>query len=497
MVRTRRQGSKASMILLTLIVAAAPWSGTSLFAEVTPSSMFGDHMVLQRGMAVPVWGRADPGESVTVSFAGQDVSTKADAEGRWKLALSELKASAEGRILTIKGKDELQFKDVLVGEVWICSGQSNMQYGWGKESHPMYNWGVATNVSALAEDARKKPIRNYHVPVNVSFEPEENCKGSWAADVTGSAVACGFSHYLHEALKVPVAVIVTCWGSSSIEGWTPLDMTNELPYFKEVMTSFQNSEQAQSRVRGAIERGIRHGFVFVRKQPNLLYNAMLHPVIPYACRGMVWYHGEANAGRPAEYAKSLPAWLKRLRKGWGRDDFHLLAVMLPGYGADDGRPDNKSWAQFREAQMKVLELPHTSVANTIDLGDAKNIHPSDKAPISKRLALLARRDVCGEKILGQGPTYKGFSVNGDQMVIEFTYADGLKTNDGNSPTGFWLGDTEGSWHPATATIEDSTIVLKSDAVKKPTVCRYAFCGKPDVNLANKDNLPAYPFRTDE
>jgi len=273
-------------------------------------------------------------------------------------------------------------------------------------------------------------------------------------------------------------------------------MTEELPHFKEIMKTFQESEETQARVKAAIEKGIRHGFVFVRKQPNLLYNAMLHPVIPYACRGMVWYQGEANASKPEEYAKSLPAWLKRLRKEWGSDDFCLLVVMLPGYGNDRDIPSPRSWAWFREAQMKVLEMPGTSIVNTIDLGDVKNIHPPDKAPICKRLALLARKDVYNEKINAQGPVYKKSSVDGNRMAIEFNNAEGLKTTDGAAPKGFWLSDKEGNWHSAEAVIEDQKVILTSKDLNAPAFCRYAFAGKPDVNLVNSEGLPAYPFRTD-
>lgn len=290
-------------------------------------------------------------------------------------------------------------------------------------------------------------------------------------------------------------MIVTCWGSSSIEGWMPRDMTEQLPHFKEMLDRLDNSERARARIDAAIKKGIRPGFVFVRKQVNLLYNAMLHPVIPYASRGMVWYQGEANDKKPDEYAQSLPLWMKRLRQGWGREDFHFLVVMLPGYGADDGRPDAKSWAWFREAQMKALAPPHTSVANTIDLGDVKNIHPPDKAPICERLALLARRDVYGEKIPAAGPRLKSFTVKGNQMLIEFD--QGVKTRDGKPPTGFWLADKDGAWKQATATIEGDKVALQAKGIKMPAACRYAFSGKPDRNLANDTGLPAYPFRTDE
>jgi len=482
---------------MLLLVCAASTGATDL----KMGSLFQNHMVLQRAMPVPVWGSSAPGTKITIAFAGQTKSSIAGKDGKWMVKFDPMPASCEGRTMKITSSttdaQPLTLTDVLVGEVWICSGQSNMQYGWGKESLPMYNWGGDPVLAALAEDARKKPIRNFSVPTNVSFTPNEECKGKWSTDISGSAVAFGFSYYLQKALDVPVAVIVSCWGSSSIEGWMPLDMTQQLPHYKKMMDDFQASDKAKSRVSAAMKKGIRHGMVFVRKQPNLLYNAMLHPVIPYACRGMVWYQGEANAGKPEEYARSLPLWTKRLRKGWGSDDFHLLVVMLPGYGAVDGRPDAKSWALFRDTQMQILKLPHTSVANTIDLGDPKNIHPADKAPLCERLALLACRDVNGLKVVAQGPTYKDFSVKGNAAVISFSHAQGFKTTDGKLPTGFWLADADQQWYPATAAIDGNSVILKADGLSKPVACRYAFTGKPTVNLVNGAKLPAYPFRSDD
>ena len=406
--------------------------------------------------------------------------------------------------MTISGNNKVVFSDVLVGEVWICSGQSNMQFGWGDKSNPYHSFGAVRELKALIPEAKRKDIRSYSVPTYVSMTPEKNCKGKWSTGPSGSAVAFGFSYYLNQKLNVPVAVITTCWGSSKIEGWMPLDMTEKLPHYKKMMASFAVKDKA--KVIALIEKGKNSGKdaagwtkkdnVYARQQPNILYNAMMNPLVPFACRGLVWYQGEANSKKPKEYAQSLPLWVKRLRKAWGRDDFHFLAVMLPGYGRDNGRPDSKSWAMFREVQQKVLQLPATGVVNTIDLGNARNIHPSDKGPICERLALMARRDVHGEKIMGQGPKYKSFTVSNGQMVIEFSHADGLKTKDGTAPTGFWLADKEGSWHQAKASIKGSTIILKADSVKKPVACRYAFCGKPEVNLVNSENLPTYPFRTD-
>ncbi|MDT8390730.1 MAG: sialate O-acetylesterase [Lentisphaeria bacterium] len=448
-------------------------------------------------MPVPVWGDAAPGETITIAFAGHTVAAQADKSGRWTAELPALEASAEGRPMTIQGRTKIVYQDVLVGEVWVCSGQSNMQYGWGTESdYPMYNWGGDPDLARLVDDARTRPIRCFHVPVDASFSPKANCRGKWSTSLSGSAVAFGFSYYLQKALDVPVAVIVTSWGSSSIEGWMPLDMVEQLPHFKAMMEQLLTLPSV-TRVNRAIEMGVRPGFVWLRKRPNLLYNAMLYPVIPFACRGFLWYQGEANAAEPDLYARTLPLWVTRLRKEWGRDELHFMAVMLPGFGKDSGRPDAQSWAWFRDAQLNVLELPDTSVVNTVDLGDATNIHPADKEPICRRAALLARQEVYNHPVLGQGPVLRKFAVEQNAFIIEFDNADGLHTTDGEAPKGFWLAGANGEWVPATAAIQDSTIVLAADNVPDPMACRYAFCGTPEVNLVNGEGLPAFPFKTDD
>ncbi|MFU8893936.1 MAG: sialate O-acetylesterase [Luteolibacter sp.] len=483
---------KSLTLLLTLVCTLQASAGLTL------SPMFGDHMVLQRDMPVPVWGMATPGDPVTVRFAGKEVHTRTADDGRWMLHLPAMPASAEGREFIVESKQTTtSFQDVLVGEVWICSGQSNMQYGWGKQSQARYNWGGDADLPKLAESAVNLPIRSFEVPPNVAFTPIAECAAKWSTNLPGSAVAFGFSYHLHKALDVPVAVIVTCWGSSYIEGWMPIELTAQLPHFKEIMDRFQQSEPARARVESAMEKGIRDGMTFVRRQPNILYNAMLHPLIPYGCRGIVWYQGEANSDQPELYAASLPAWIGELRNRWNRDDLHILAVMLPGYGEDKGPADPKSWAWFREAQAKGLEkIPHATLINTIDLSDAKDIHPPDKAPISERLALIARHDIHGEIITARGPIYQKHHIDGSTFTVTFDHAGGLTTKDDNPPAGFWLAGADQQWHSATATIQANTIQLTSPQVPAPVACRYAFSNTPTVNLINKAGLPAAPFRTD-
>ena len=373
-----------------------------------------------------------------------------------------------------------------------------MQYGWGNQSQARYNWGGDADLAKLAESAANLPIRCFEVPPNVSFTPTQETSGRWSTNLPGSAVAFGFSFQLHKALDVPVAVIVTCWGSSSIEGWMPIELAAELPHFKKIMDDFQRSEPTRTRIEAAMKMGIRDGMVFVRKQPNILYNAMLHPVIPYGCRGLIWYQGEANTQQPESYAASLPVWIRELRKRWDRDDLHVLGVMLPGHGEDKGVSDPSSWAWFREAQAKGLDLPRAALVNTIDLGDAKNIHPADKAPITERLSLLARRDIHGESALpARGPTFRKHGIEGQVFMVEFDHADGLKTKDGNPPAGFWLAGEDRQWFPARALIRGTGVEIRAAQVANPVACRYAFSNTPAVNLINGSGLPAAPFRTDD
>ena len=384
----------------------------------------------------------------------------------------------------------------------MCSGQSNMQLGYG---------GIP-ELKELFPKAQELPIRHFAVTTFVSFEPLENPRGGWSTQPPSSAVAFGMSYHLQQQLDVPVAVIQTCWGSSSIEGWMPLDLTEKLPHFAAAMKTFEANDRAKvaglladakTHPRGAPGCWARADNIYLRTRPNILYNAMLHPVAPYATRGLVWYQGEANAGKPDAYAQSLPTWVSRIREHWGQDKFHFMAVMLPRFGRlfggenkDPAYPDNFSWAWFREAQMKVLSLPNTAVANTIDLGDSKNIHPKDKGPIGERLALLAAREANGKKVVAHGPAIRDVVFENGAATVTFQHAAGLRTTDDKPPRAFWVAGADKQWHGAEATIRGETVHLTSSKVKEPVAVRYAFAGFPKVNLLNGAGLPAMPFRTD-
>ena len=490
------------------------------------ASVFTDHMVLQRGMPVPVWGWAEPGRSVTVEVGGVSATAKAEASGRWQCELPALKVQKEPvELVVTDGETTLRLQDVLVGEVWICFGQSNMDMGTG----------YVPEIQQMADKARKEqlPIRNYMVPHGIAFEEQSRCEGVWRKGPPGSAVAAVFAIRLYQASGVPVGIVQAAWGSSWLEGWMPASLGEQLPEFKKRMEQnekdraileqiialaqenpdhqikkYSNDPEEEKKLKA--QYGLGHNWnanVYARTRANMLYNAMLHPLIPMACRGMVYYQGEANSETYEDmvaYRKSQALWLKELRKRWHQPNLFFISIMLPGYGqtlasgphqGDLNAPDTHSWAILRDSQLGILALPHTAVVNTIDLGEAKNIHPHDKIPVGERAARVALRETLGEKDLeAYGPMLEKAERRNDQLVLSFQHAEGLKTTDGKPPKGFWITEDLKEWIPAKAELRGTKVVISLPKGYKFKQLRYAYAAKPDVNLINKAGLPAYPFK---
>lgn len=477
-------------------------------------SLICDHMILQRQQQVPIWGTASPKEEITVSFDGQNKKTQAGKDGNWMVKLDPLETSKVGRELIVSGNTRIVISDVVVGEVWICSGQSNMQFG----------------VSAVPEAKSLIPfaknIRSFEVKRTVSLEESEDVSGQWEVSNPSSAVAFTFAFFLESLSDIPVGIIHSSWGSSSIEAWMPCDMTEKLSHFKTIMNEFDADTDSKNRIKQILASPngwTRQEDIFLRRQPNILYNAIMKPLTKYASRGLVWYQGERNtrylSGMPdvtednwfhrvagmQEYGDILSQWILRYRQEWQNDDMNFMVVMLPGYGKgtvdnpniDPEDPSAHSWAWIRESQLRVLDLPNTAVANTIDLGDVKNVHPKDKMPIGQRLALLAAKNTLGQEILSEGPMMQKVETQGNQLVVNYRYGEGLRTTDNKAPSGFWLADDSRNWIKADAKIDGQTVILSSQEIEQPLYVRYAFAGKPQVNLVNSSTLPAYPFRTDE
>ena len=503
--------ARAVLSVLIALVSAVTLHGQKAATDLTVASPFTDNAVLQRDMAVPVWGTADAGTKVTVKFAGQNKSAVAADNGQWKVLLDAMPANAKSETLNVSaGNDKVSFSNVVVGEVWICSGQSNMQ------------WPAARVPAVKALVSKAKNLRTFEVKKTVSMTQQDRLEGKWIDGPPSSAVAFSFAYFLEQAGDVPVGIILTCWGSSSLEAWMPRDMTETVPHFKTMMKEFDADKKTQDKINSILngpKPWKQKDDIFLRRQTNILYNAMMNPLVPYSCRGMVWYQGERNAGtmfgmpkKPVQarnsgilkYGDTLKAWIERYRQGWGNDQMEFMIVMLPGYykpmksGLEKGaqNPAAHSWAWMRESQLKVLDLPHTAVINTVDLGREKNIHPPDKLPVGKRLALMAARETLGQDVEAQGPVMKKVDIKGDQLVVHFDHAEGLKTVDRQPPTGFWIANDSEKWVKAEAELEGETVVLSSSEIKKPQFVRYAFSGKPKVNLVNSADLPAFPFRTD-
>ena len=461
---------------------------------------FQEHMVLQQKMPLTIWGEAIPNAVVTIRFAKEKTQVRANAQGDWKAILPQQPAGGPFLFEVVSEKERIAFTDVLVGEVWICSGQSNMVMPYK---------GIA-NIEALKPTA--KDIRTLHIENTVSFDEEKYAGGEWKVSNPASAVAFSFAYFLQQAANVPIGIIQVAWGSSSLEGWMSRDLTAQLPHFAQVMNDFDRDKAMRERIDSILAKGKKRNTkedILLRTQPNILYNAMMKPLAPLTVRGLVWYQGEANAKSiesMLQYGTSLPIWIKHIRQEFQNENMYFLGVMLPGFkglidlnaegesALDDA--NNPSWAWMRESQLKALDLPHASVATTIDLGDKNNIHPSDKLPVGQRLALLAQKNTLRLKVLEEGPVFKNFKREKNSLVIRFYNSRGLKTTDGKDPEAFWIADASGKWVKAQAEIKEGKVHVSAKSIVNPRYVRYAFSSKPKVNLVNDSGLPARPFRTD-
>lgn len=498
---------------------SAMWS-TSLLAEVKTPAVFGSGMVLQRGMDVPVWGWADAGEKVTVSFRDQSVSATANDQGEWQVKLKPMQVG-KAATLAVTGSNKIEFSDVLVGEVWVCSGQSNM------------GWSVANGLDADLEaaSANEPQIRLFQVPLVTAETPQQDVKASWrtaAPDNVSSFSAVGylFGRQLQHTLKVPVGVIMTAWGGTRAEAWTSpeaMASTNEL---KPIVDAWgakadkYNAEKAKAQYEKAMENWKKKVAAakeagkqaprrpqlvgpprLDRHHPSALYNAMVSPLVPYAIRGAIWYQGESNAGRAYQYRTLMPTMIQSWRDAWGQGDFHFYQVQLANFMAINEQPEESAWAELREAQVMAGDaIPNVGAACITDIGAAKDIHPKDKQNVAKRLARLAFVDVYGmDNITKQGPTYKSMEAKGDKVLIHFeNYGSPLTTYYREALSGFAIAGADKQFVWANAKILNATTVEVSHPdVKEPKSVRYNWANNPQGTLYNNAYLPAYPFRTDD
>jgi len=537
-------GTGILILYLCLLLAGA---GT-VWADVRLPAVIGDNMVLQRGQKVPVWGWAQPGEEITVAVSWHNMrwAITADKDGKWRFEITPPNAGGPYE-MTIGGKNSITIKNILVGEVWVCSGQSNM---W---------WPVNRSASAEQEIAAANypNIRLFTVRAGVAEQPQSDCAGGWQAslkelflaqhlgqpqpDWAGSwqicspqsiggfsAVAYYFGRELHKELNVPVGLIHSSWAGTPAEAWTSRDFLQSDPDFEPILKRYadavenypqakQEYQQKLDEWQKVVEQAKAEGKDPPPKprmpfgpghshSPAGLYNAMIAPLIPYGIAGAIWYQGESNTSRAYQYRKLLPAMINNWRRDWSRGNFAFLIVQLANFMAAKPEPTDSEWAELREAQLLTLALPNTGMAVAIDIGEANDIHPKNKQDVGKRLALWALVKTYGKNLEYCGPIYKSMKVDGNKIILEFNHVGGGLVAGGGLPAGPMAGeplkgfvvagvDRKFVW--ADAQIDGNTVVVSSDKVTEPVAVRYAWADNPVCNLYNKEGLPACPFRTDD
>ena len=526
--RTSRRLCRVKM----LAVAASLILASRAVADVKLPAIFSDNMILERDMPVPVWGWAAEGEKVTVTLGGQGAgesglsgsitrdaktATAGSPSGKWMVKLDPVKAGGP-YTLTVAGENTIMLKNVLVGEVWVCSGQSNMQMAVN---------GVKNSKAEIAA-AKYPKIRLISVPQRGSQTPLEDFQGKWvecSPKTVGGFSAAGyfFGRDLYKALDIPIGLIHTSYGGSSCETWvkrsvleTDFQYKPMLDRYRKMIADFNPAkakaayEKQRAAWKLAVEKAKEAGNEAAPRpwpaaDPSTgnqatanLYNGMLFPIIPYGIRGAIWYQGETNASRAYQYRNLFPAMIENWRADWKQGDFPFYFVQLANFMAVKPEPVASAWAELREAQTMTLKLPNTGQAVIIDIGEAENIHPKNKQDVGKRLALWALAKTYGKHVIYSGPMYRSMEKKGEQIVLHFDHVGGGLVAKGEGELkGFAIAGEDQKFVWADARIVGDTVVVSSPAVTAPSAVRYAWADNPVCNLYNKADLPACPFRTDD
>ena len=521
------------LLLAGLAAVAAP----AAHADVKPHPLFTDNMVLQRGTTCPIWGTADPGENVTVTIDSQSKSgkstiklgTTARDDGWWMVRVGTFQGG-DKLTVTISGKNKVELKNVLAGDVWVCSGQSNME--WRLRQLPKDEQG-----KKVADKAANPNLRLFTVPNRTAATPQKdfpvNAKaneGKWLectpeTVIEFSAVGYFFGRDLQKALDVPIGLIASDWGGTPAEAWTSregLQAESALHHYNEkadVAVAAMKSidpEKAKAQYEAQIKKW-KAAAAEAKKDgkktppqpkapgkeaalgphtPSSLYNGMIAPLVPFTVTGAIWYQGESNAGRAAEYRTLMPALIRDWRSKWNAELPFFQVQLAPFQGGSSG----VDYAELRDAQFHAAKtLPKVGLAVITDAGDEKDIHPQEKEPVGARLALAVRAIAYGQKVEFSGPVYQSVRFDGNKAVVNFSHVGGGLVAKGGELTGFAVSGQDGKFHPAKAVIQGDTVVASSDKVQNPVAVRYGWVNfaKPELNFFNKAGLPAIPFRTDD
>lgn len=510
-----------------LLAAASVLALGTARADVSPHPIFTDNMVLQRGTELTVWGKAAPGEAVTVSLGKATAKGETDKDGKWAVKLPKQEAGT-GLELKVEGKNAVAFKNVAVGEVWVCSGQSNMEW-------PVNNSDTAENMKAQIAAAKNPNLRLFTVqkrtapaPINDQTDLKHFTKWVESAPETVpgfSAVAYHFGQKLQAELGVPVGLIHTSWGGTPAQAWTSLealDADPSLKYYADAARAAAKAhaeydpkkaqadyEKALAKWKDDVEKAkadkkpepkapAKPGAAAPNLGPNVptsLYNAMIHPLLSFEVKGAIWYQGESNAGKAYEYRTLFTTMIKDWRKRFDTELPFMLVQLAPYRGGASG----VDYAELRDAQLHAAKtLPKTGIAVITDVGNETDIHPKPKKPVGDRLALAALGIEYGKKIEYYGPMLKDAKFASGSATLTFDHVGGgLVAKDGDL-VGFQVAGKDGKFVPAKAVIKGETVVVSSEMVPEPTAVRYGWVNfsKPTLNFFNKEGLPATPFRTD-
>lgn len=507
---------KLKQIVTSLVIFLA-FSQLAAKAEVRLPDVLGSSMVLQQKQSLPVWGRAEPGEAVTVTFGKQKQTVVADAGGSWRVNLKPLTADFTPQTMTIAGTNTIELTDILVGEVWLVSGQSNMQWTLFQSN----------NGEAEVAAAAHPNIRLFNASREVAFKKREGKLGEWARcspksvkDFSGAGYY--FALELEKTLKVPIGLINSSYGGSQAEAWTPVDYLNASADLRPAVERAKIWDEERPRVKIQYEEAIKKWredseakkAAGVRPSPSpavpdalrdyrvasSIYDGMIAPLMPFAVKGAIWYQGESNEARAEQYNTLLPTMIRAWRERWQAGDFPFGIVQLPNYRAVKPEPEDTPWSFIREAQRRTaLQTPKTGLIVTIDIGEAGDIHPKNKLDVGNRMARWALKDVYGRK-LATSPVLRKTEIKGSKMILTFDeVGEGLKIKNGEKLDEFAIAGADRKFVWAEAKIVGKNkIEVSSPAVTNPQAVRYAFNSNPrHPNLTNDSGLPASPFRTDD